>query len=292
MWRLLFTLCVLVLCYKSVQAECFGPIYVDDGQGPTYIMANKSNGVNVGSTQLQNKHGKRVYYTQKCQQLFDPTVFKPFYVLDKTLSFKTDVSSISCGCNAAFILVSMPAYNQNQQPDPTNCNDYYCDANDVCGVWCPEMDLMEANRAAFAVTPHICDKPQGKWFPHCDTSGCSLNTKNMGNSYGLGSSYTINTQFPFNVSFNFQTSGGVLSKIVTTFSQDNGQFTITHDDERCGGGYLSSMTSAFKQGMVLVTSYWSGATGGDMGWLDIPPCNANENCDTHGVVSFTNLALK
>jgi len=288
MW-LLFT---HFLFFTSVKAKCFDQILVDDGQGQTYIMANRSDGVTISGSQLQNKHGNRVYYTQKCQQLFDPTVFKPFYVLDKTLSFKTDVSTIGCGCCAAFILVLMPAYNQNQQPDPTKCDDYYCDANEVCGVWCPEMDLMEANRAAFAVTPHTCANPQGKWYPSCDYTGCSIRTKNMENSYGFGSAYTINTQFPFNVSFNFQTSGGSLSRIVTTFSQEDRSFSITHDDGICGGGYLSSMTSAFKQGMVITTAYWSPATGAELDWLDIPPCNADENCDTQGVVTYSDLALK
>jgi len=281
-------------CFEYAQGVyCIGQIYVDDGQeGPTYIMTIGKEGTIVGGSQLKIKHGYRLYYTQKCQQNYDPTVFKPFYVLGKTLSFKTDVSSIGCGCNAAFILVSIPAYNQSQQPDPTMCNDYYCDADHVCDHWCPEMDLMEANRAAIAVTPHKCDPPQGKWYPSCDHHGCSLNTKVMGNSYGYGSTYTINTQYPFNVSFNFQMSSGDLSRIVTTFSQDNRQLIITHDDGTCGGGYLASLTSAFNQGMVLATSFWSGATGGDMEWLDVPPCNINENCDTSGIVTFSDLALK
>ena len=51
----------------------------------------------------------------------------------------------------------MPGYNGGGKPDPTSKGTYYCDANAVDGVYCPEMDIMEANRFAFAVTPHKCD---------------------------------------------------------------------------------------------------------------------------------------
>ena len=51
-----------------------------------------------------------------------------------------DLSQVGCACNAALYLVSMGA----PSAAPTKCGDYYCDANDVCGVNCPEMDIQEA----------------------------------------------------------------------------------------------------------------------------------------------------
>ena len=48
----------------------------------------------------------------------------------------------------------MPAYNSGQQPQPGRDGEYYCDANQVGGTYCPEMDVMEANKFAMASTPH------------------------------------------------------------------------------------------------------------------------------------------
>jgi len=287
--QLVLYISVLYL-FRYAYAECLGQIQIT-GEEPTYIMAGSSAGISVQGSQLQLKHNHGATYTAKCQANFDPNVFRRFYVLDKTMSFTTDVSTVSCGCNAALYFVLMPAYNHSQQPDPTQCGNYYCDANNVCGLWCPEVDLMEANRAGFAVTPHSCDAPTGKWYPKCDGAGCSLRTKTMGNNYGFGSNFVIDTHFQFSVSFNFQTSGGVLSRIVTTFSQDNRHFTIIHNESACGSGYLASLTDSFRQGMVLTGSHWSGTSGSTMSWLDVPPCDINENCDTTGTAIFKDIVV-
>ena len=62
-----------------------------------------------------------------------------------------------CGCNAAIYLVAMP-----QSSDPSTCHDFYCDANDVCGVGCVEIDLMEANEIAFVSTVHVAEDGDGE----------------------------------------------------------------------------------------------------------------------------------
>ena len=53
-----------------------------------------------------------------------------------TLSYDVDLSADGCGCNAALYLVSMPQSNNASQ-----CADYYCDANDVCGVSLHDADM-------------------------------------------------------------------------------------------------------------------------------------------------------
>jgi len=280
----LATLCVLT---STVHAKCLGAIPIK-GEPTTYIMTD-ATGVNINGGTLTIKHNNGADFTQVCEDKFTPNVFKPFFLLDKTLGFTADLSTVVCGCNAAFYFTKMPAYDANQQPNPTTCGNYYCDANNVCGAWCPEMDVLEANRAGLAVTPHKCDAPQGKFYSHCDGAGCSLRTKDMPNAFGYGSNFQIDTHHPFNISMSFRTSNGQLSSIYTVLSQDNRKAEITHDTGRCGAGYLESMTEAFKAGMVLVVSHWSGNTGSDMGWLDIPPCGAADACDKQGTAAFSDI---
>ena len=54
-------------------------------------------------------------------------------------------------------MVLMPAKTASGTPEPGPWNNYYCDANDVGGHWCPEMDLMEANNVSWQTTPHRCN---------------------------------------------------------------------------------------------------------------------------------------
>jgi len=75
-------------------------------------------------------------------------------------------------------------------------------------------------------------------------------------------------------------------------SQNQNKITLSHNTAKCGGGYLASLTEALKAGMTLIVSHWSGATGSDMGWLDMPPCSASEGCDKSGTAMFYDIYLK
>jgi len=245
----------------------------------------------INNNSLTIEHNRRIYIAGSCVNTFGPDIFKGLPLLDQTLSFTADLSQVGCGCNAAFYLVAMPAYGPNNQPDPTKCGDYYCDANNVCGLYCVEMDIFEANNRAIQVTPHKCDAPQGHYYPSCDRGGCAINTYHLNpNNFGPGSNFIVNSQKPFRVSMSFMTTNNVLTSIYTVVSQEGKQFSFTHNDGHCGGGYLASMTDAFKQGMVGTFSYW-GSTGSIMSWLDVPPCDINEACNQANTVTFSDFRI-
>jgi len=277
--------CNTGIIVNSIDANLGRQVYIAQTGGTKY------GGISVAGNSVTLQHNTRGYIASQCDNSFTPNTFFPIKLLDKTISFSVNLNQIGCGCNAAMYLVSMPAYNSNNQPDPTKCGDYYCDANNVCGIYCPEIDILEANNGAFQVTPHRCDSPQGHYYPHCDGGGCGINSyRTNPQAYGYGSQYTINTQQSFQVSMNFSSSQGVLSKITTTFSQNGRTFSVIHDPSRCGSDYLSSLTQAVSQGMTVALSYW-GDTGSTMSWLDVPPCDINTPCNTAGQVTFSNFTL-
>lgn len=96
---------------------------------------------------LTVQHGARAYLVPGCPQSFTGGMYEGLDLVNAVLSFTVDLSTAGCACNAAMYTTAMPAVNRSQEPDPTRCQDFYCDANDVCGLWCPEMDIMEANTA-------------------------------------------------------------------------------------------------------------------------------------------------
>lgn len=297
MRSVLFLALLGALCYLC-NGQCDnkimgGTISFNNGKSRANVVQSggRSGWLHVQGDSLQMPYGPRLYLADKCQDTFSPDMYTRFYLLDKTFSYTVDLSSVGCGCNAALYMISMPAYNSSNRADPTKCGDYYCDANRVCGVYCPEMDIMEANNHALQITPHRCNAIQGKYYPWCDGSGCGKNIERMAaNNYGPGSNHVINTESPFQVSMSFQTSNGNLNAIHTIVSQNGKEVRVTHDDANCGGGYLAAMTDAFRQGMVIAFSLW-GDSGSEMSWLDVPPCSTNQSCDKKATVTFSNIAV-
>ena len=48
----------------------------------------------------------------------------------------------------------------------------YCDANNVGGLYCPEFDLMEANKQSWNAIAHKCDPPSSLgYYDSCDHGG-------------------------------------------------------------------------------------------------------------------------
>jgi len=139
----------------------------------------------------------------------------------------------------------------------------YCDANQVAGNWCPEFDIMEANKWAWGTTPHSCDNPSDKGFySHCDQGGaCMQRTKDdyQLSSYGPGDQYQINTNKSFHTKISFDAdSNGHFTSYTTTLTQEGRTQQMT---SACSS--LNKMSWDISNGMGFAISNW----GGDATWL-------------------------
>jgi len=94
----------------------------------------------------------------------------------------------------------MPAKDESGNLIPGSNGNYYCDANQVGGIFCPEFDIMEANTYAWHTTPHKCDAPNDKGhYYNCDKIGGCFTVAHGTISYGPGDSFQINTLKGFHV---------------------------------------------------------------------------------------------
>mgnify|MGYP003695146441 FL=1 len=164
---LTLTLASLVQADPSVTIQ-------ENGKNKTlYAVGSKWAPASQTSGGFSLPHSGRTYLgTKDGNGGFSPDMFYSPNLLGGSIEWDMDLSQAGCGCNAALYLISMPGYKQDGSPDPSQGGDYYCDANQVGGVWCPEMDIMEANTYAWHMTPHTCDSPSGKHYYHCDQGGC------------------------------------------------------------------------------------------------------------------------
>ena len=102
------------------------------------------------------------------QQEIDRNAFFTPNMLGGSIEYDVDLSKVGCGCVTAIYSVLMPAVDSPQNAFPFG----YCDANKVGGYWCPEFDIMEANKHAFRSTGHTCDEPDASGAYHnCDRHG-------------------------------------------------------------------------------------------------------------------------
>jgi len=163
--------------------------------------------------------GPRVYFIEQ-EGVNENTLFE---LAGKELSFDVELSTMTCGFNAAVYFIGMDK-NQGGAESGT----HYCDAQAVGGTYCAEMDLFEGNTASNQITTHGCvdecatysDDQQCKYSQNnniCDHSGCGMNPFRYGpgssyngetnndDYYGRGSQHQIDTSQPFTVTTQFQT---------------------------------------------------------------------------------------
>ena len=141
-----------------------------DGETKKVYLATPVWFTGTGGDKIEIPYGGRLYLSDSYS--LDPTkFFKPNF-LGATVEYDVDLSQLECNCVAALYLVSMPGKKSDGSYDPSEDKHYYCDANEVSGVFCPEFDIMEANTWAFRSTPHPCDAPDANGhYTNCDRGG-------------------------------------------------------------------------------------------------------------------------
>ena len=287
MWSL--TLLLAVMCaVGTVFAANNGAITIMvNGQPQTkYVISAdwSRNFTSVSGNSVTLRGGGRVYLGNSPDLSLNSFYEMP--LLGKHLSFDVDMSEVGCNCNGALYFVSMPAYNSGQQPQPGKDGDYYCDANQVGGTYCPEMDTFEANKYAMASTAHTCDYHAPHYYSNCDRGGCGTNVLDADYS-GYGPGKTIDTNRPFTLAIAFiEGNDGKLADVNNYFYQDGKHV----DFDACNANYLQWMGYSLP-GIVMTMSLWGTGEGG-MSWLD-GKSGCHGGCNLGGSkVTFSNIQLK
>lgn len=258
-------LLVAALTVGYTSAAYCGPVTIRvNGQPQTkYVLSSdlaKGN-AHVNGSSITLIGGGRVYLGDSSSGTISPNSFYEMPLLGKRFTIDVDMSDVGCNCNGAVYFVTMPAYNSGQQPQPGTDGTYYCDANKVGGTYCPEMDLMEANKFAMASTAHTCQYVPPHYYSSCDGGGCGTNVLDVDQG-GFGPGKRIDTNRPFTLSVSFITTNGRLSTVNNYFSQ--GGQTINFNS--CNPDYLQWMGMSLP-GIVMTMSLWGTGDGG-MSWLD------------------------
>jgi len=213
-----------------------------------------------------------------------------FTLLDKELSYDVDISTVGCSCNAALFFVSLPGYNSDGSVAHGSYNPYYCDANDVGGVWCWEHDTLESNKYTMTTTPHKCSSAAGGYISSCDKGGCGTNAYNVDkNGMCPDSHCKIDTRRPFRINQRYEVDkdSQKLNRISNKLVQGNSTFEWTACND---AGYLEEMTNAMQGNMKMVFQLW-GTTNSGMSWLDgATGCSGDCNKDT-ATVTFSNIEI-
>lgn len=237
----------------------------------------------------------RTYFSSSCSDgPYEPQEYIALKLLGRTLRYTVDLSGVGCGCNAALYLTSLA-----QNTDQGKCGgDFYCDANEVCGVRCAEIDIQEANSKAWLTTLHSADDGAGEGGGY----GAYHNTWSA-SDYGPGAR-CIDTRNPFSVSTSFPVdSAGVLEAVEVMLTQPGKDCPLTarvdnYSPLGLARNGLAELTPALKAGMTPIISYWG--LGEDLSWFDGRGPTGNGPCDEEGIsiascsdaVKFTDFSLE
>jgi len=223
----------------------------------------------TSSGELEAHMDARAYFADECTPgKYDHKQYLALNLLGKTMRYTVDLTGAGCGCNAAFYLTSM---RQNTQP--SECSDYYCDANNVCGESCAEIDIMEANQFAWHSTLHTATDHSGVGGGF--GGGDSWNgPRDWGSAeYGPGAS-CVDTAAPFDVAVSFPVdSQGALAAMEVTLSQSGKSCPLSVRLGTYEG--MAELSQALEAGMTPIVSYWA---ANDMLWMDGPGTDGQGPC--------------
>jgi len=277
------------MCPGSITVAGYGPISMVNAK--TNKPGHKTGTVEVDAGAGIVPHMKgRSYFADACKEgHYDSRQYSALQLLGKTMSYSVDLSAASCGCNAALYLTSL-----HQNADTSTCDDYYCDANKVCGVNCAEIDLMEANNRAFYSTFHVQDDGGGM-------GGGYGSARRDWNStvYGPGAR-CIDTRYAFKVAVSFPVNAkGKLRAMEVTLSQQGKPCHLpvrVANYNPFGRDGMQELSDALVAGMTPIVSYWG--AGETMMWLDGPggdgqgPCNKDTPQRCGDSVRFFDFAIE
>ena len=242
----------------------------EDGQSKTVYIAAPNWFSGEGGDHISIPEGGRVYLSNSPS--LDPNNFYKPALLGGIVEYDVDMSQIECGCIAAFYLVRTPAKGWGGSLDKTD-GFYYCDANQVGGEYCPEFDIMEANKYAYQTTTHSCNAPNDGHYDYCNRGGtCVTNTVEQWNhqgimNYGPGGQYKINTTQEFHVKLEFKVDGSNnFSAFETTLTQGGNSVSIGCSDYSANVGMTGDLDD-----MAFAISNWSG----DASWLWKDACGGS-----------------
>ena len=255
------------------------------------LNSTSSSLVNVSGGTIELGHGPsdqgtRLWIAHKESLAVDS--YARFQLLGKRVSYTIDLSEVGCSCNAALYWVSMPGYSPDGMPAPGNFGNYYCDANKVGGVWCWEMDTIEANMHTMQVTPHSCSDPAGGPISSCDKSGSRRNSWFVDRK-GLcpADDCLIDSRAPFSHTQSFVAVGNTLVRIENRLEQRGRAFAF---NATSNSAYLAKMSEALRQGMVLTFQLWGGSWL-LMSWLDyMTLCEGV--CPMSSRVVYSNISIE
>mmetsp|Transcript_63466 Transcript_63466/g.125540 ORF Transcript_63466/g.125540 Transcript_63466/m.125540 type:complete len:759 (-) Transcript_63466:122-2398(-) len=298
MFAMIWTLRVLLLPSLTLPlaraATCPGNIQLG-GHGAVSMIPTGWGDPNAaalgvsGSAELTASMGSRAYFAERCNAgTYSNEDYLALNLLGKTLRYTTDLSGAGCGCNAAMYLTSL-----KQNTNPSECHDYYCDANNVCGQSCAEIDIQEANQLAWHSTLHSANDRFGVGGGY--GGGDSWNGARDWNAAQYGPhARCIDTNRPFEVAVSFPINGpgGILTAMQIELTQQGHSCSLKLNLNSYSS--MAELSQALQKGMTPIISYWS---SDKMLWMDGKgtdrqgPCAADNAKACGNSVKFFNFSV-